>query len=601
PAKAPPRTLACKFCAQRKTKCDREVPCGKCLKAGVECIPGQPAPTRPRRRPVQELNIRLTKTEAKVEDLTAERDRWKELSMSVARGSTSSPEDWQPAGKLVQESGGVRFMDHPLISEIQDEVRAMRELVNELVLEDEPAMAPDDNADLILGPDTKENIGDLWPDSPFARILWNVYLERVNPLTKIIHVPTLKAYTDDHHFGRGGMTKNIQALFFAIFLMATISLNNDECRDVLRQPKKEILERFSKGVQLTLHRMNFLQNYDLATVQALVIYLISLQGRYDRHAAWIMNGVAIRIAQKLGLHRDGETMGLPPFETEMRRRIWWQIIMVDTKYAFFSGLGQSLLPRNWDTKAPKNLNDDDIVFGATEAFRDADGPTEMVFCLMTYKFAKFLVNTPGLERMLLAPRQLDSPGAPTEAEMSIYQQSCEQLRVELLQILDKWCNPAAGPVHRMAVDMRKFIVDKIQELITPPQLQKEWGHEIKTPEDNAFRIAVVTLEHDEQNYLSSSDKGFIWYSLSHFQMDIFSYMAVQLSKRTDGMLVERAWRQVEVVYTFHPELFNMSDRANRVVGQRILSAWEARADITQRRTGYAPPIPNYLLELQENL
>ena len=58
----------------------------------------------------------------------------------------------------------------------------------------------------------------------------------------------------------------------------------------------------------------------------------------------------------MGLHRDGELLGLKPFETEMRRRLWWQIIMLDSKYAILSGLSHTLLPRGWDTREPKNIS-----------------------------------------------------------------------------------------------------------------------------------------------------------------------------------------------------------------------------------------------------
>lgn len=75
----------------------------------------------------------------------------------------------------------------------------------------------------------------------------------------------------------------------------------------------------------------------------------------------------MRVAQKMGYHRDGELLGLSPFETEMRRRIWWQIIMQDAKNAMVSGLSHALLPLHWDTKSPQNVNDADLFPTATGA------------------------------------------------------------------------------------------------------------------------------------------------------------------------------------------------------------------------------------------
>jgi hypothetical protein len=46
-----------------------------------------------------------------------------------------------------------------------------------------------------------------------------------------------------------------------------------------------------------------------------------------------MTGVAVRLGQTMGLHRDGITLGLSPFETEMRRRLWWHLVHLDFRAA----------------------------------------------------------------------------------------------------------------------------------------------------------------------------------------------------------------------------------------------------------------------------
>lgn len=40
-------------------------------------------------------------------------------------------------------------------------------------------------------------------------------------------------------------------------------------------------------------------------------------------------GVVIRNAERGGLHRDGSILGLSPYETERRRRVWWQLQHLD--------------------------------------------------------------------------------------------------------------------------------------------------------------------------------------------------------------------------------------------------------------------------------
>lgn len=318
---------------------------------------------------------------------------------------------------------------------------------------------------------------------------------------------------------------------------------------------------------------------------------ISLQGRYNRHAAWILNGVVIRIAQKMGLHRDGEMLGLGPFECEMRRRLWWQVIMLDAKYAMMTGLNHSLLPRIWDTKEPKNLNDVDMFPSATEPFQDRDGPTEMIFVMITNKVARFLVETPGLEIMLMLA---EWSGAPSTAnpQLNEFRTVIARLGQDMLDMLNKYCDPTAGPVHEMAVEVKAQIIKKLSAFATSAKDQPEWGSEILDSNDNAFKLAICAMEHEQENCYASQDKGFLWHALLHFQLDVFIYLAGQLCHRLDGNLVDRAWKQVEVVYYFHPELYDTSNNKTYFMLARfILRAWSKREEMITRKTGHMPTTP----------
>ncbi|CRK13387.1 hypothetical protein BN1708_010785, partial [Verticillium longisporum] len=52
----------------------------------------------------------------------------------------------------------------------------------------------------------------------------------------------------------------------------------------------------------------------------------------------IDTGLVIRAAQSIGLHRDGKMLGLSPFESEIRRRLWWYIVCRDGRAAEDYGL-----------------------------------------------------------------------------------------------------------------------------------------------------------------------------------------------------------------------------------------------------------------------
>lgn len=162
----------------------------------------------------------------------------------------------------------------------------MRKIVDEEIACDEPtpmptdeaADTPDENAELIFGAieSPASNPEDLTPSASHIFLLWQIYLDRCNPLTKIIHVPTVQAFVLEAQSESPQLAKNVEALLFAIYLLATVSLRKTECREMLGMSRDKALARFSNGVRITLSRMGFLKTHDLITLQALVIYLVRL-------------------------------------------------------------------------------------------------------------------------------------------------------------------------------------------------------------------------------------------------------------------------------------------------------------------------------------
>jgi hypothetical protein len=287
----------------------------------------------------------------------------------------------------------------------------------------------------------------------------------------------------------------------------------------------------------------------------------------------------------------------------MRRRVWWQIIMMDAKYAIFSGMGQSLLPRGWDTKQPKNVNDADLFPSATEPVYDRDGPTEMIFCIIGYKAARFMVEYPGFEAMMLMHQlgNTNNPNAPGAAQVEQFKQTLRVLTADLVEAIDKYCDPSAGPLHEMAMGMKSHILEKMNQILKPPSEKPEWTTEVRTPQDNAFMIAVDATCHNIEHYNETKDKGFLWFSLNHFQPDLFVYLCGQLCLRTEGHLVEKAWEQVQKTFDYHPELYDTSVRTYNLLGQYILKAWRRREQVLIARTGQVPETPDYIIKMRRTM
>ncbi|KAI1810938.1 hypothetical protein GGS20DRAFT_579478 [Poronia punctata] len=567
-----------------------------CVLANVSCTPSTPAPPRKRRRPNQDLQQRLARCEELLSEYTTN-----SRTPSSAADTTSRDESWRPMGKLVIDDDGTKFTDSHLWASVYHEISSIREILEDDDTNDEyytpsDLRTPDHNAELILSECSDGNLEDLRPSPTQAFRLWQTFLERVNPLTKVIHVPSVQPKLVEATADPCSIPKNVEALLFSIYVVGVVALSEKECQQQLGCSKDEAYQRFSAGCRIALRRIGILKTYDIVILQALVLYLLSLAGRVDRHAAWILNGVTVRIAQKMGLHRDGELLGLPPFETEMRRRIWWQIILIDTYHALLSGLGQALLPRSWDTKRPSNLHDADLYPNMT-TLQPRDGPTDMIYCLVSYEMASMMADTPNLEAVILA-NETGSDTAPRE-EIEKGRQRIQELRDSVGDLLARYCDPSMGPIHELSEKMWPLVTAKCSMLICPAEDQPEWGTEIHNSVDNLFKISIASLEGDLTLYRTTKGRGpFLWFLLSHFQLEMMIYMAGQLSTRTSGKLVERAWAVIDEHYVFHEELFALSSKTHLALAIFVVRAWKAREKYVRETTGSAPIPPAYIVRLQ---
>ncbi|KND86384.1 putative transcriptional regulatory protein [Tolypocladium ophioglossoides CBS 100239] len=609
------RVLACAICQHRKVKCDRKDPCSNCIKANVPCTSSTPAPMRRRRRPNQDLRERLARCEelllqcAGTDGGPATQSAKGLLPLTPATNgapapeastsqltSDSSPQTSRPAGMMVQHEGGPRLMDCHIWASIYDELQSMRDIVETedgrdvSVLDHEDAI-PDSSADLLLsGDDPRIRVKDLQPDP-----------------VHIIHASTVQPYVMEAAADIGKVTLQNQALLFSIYTMAIVSLLDHDCVAMFEMSRHRALQKFTLGAKLSLIRFNFLKNYDMAALQALILFLWSLQGRFDRYRAWIISGIILRIAQKAGYHRDGKLLNLSPFETEMRRRIWWQIFVQDSTHAMASGLSPSLLPVNWDTKEPQNLNDADLFLNSTEPVHPRQGPTEMAFCLVLHRVYKLTAETTNFAGGTLTLGEAilgQTPDGKDTADgiqttLSKFRDATDELDRAIRDLEERYVNPEAGNAHVAALTIRPMLMKKLDGMV-PIQGRPGFGSEISIPEDNIFRTLLASLEHGCEAYEQMAAYRFEWSIKPHFRLDKFAALTGQLCHRLTGPLSDRGWKVVEKIYEQHPELFDMTQKQHFAQAQYTLKAWKAR-ETAIVQAGQIVERPAFIAQLQKAL
>lgn len=101
----------------------------------------------------------------------------------------------------------------------------------------------------------------------------------------------------------------------------------------------------------------------------------------------------------MGLHRDGPIFGINPLETEIRRRLWYEICLLDLRTAEEHGSDPGISTQSYDTKLPLNIEDTDILPNSAYPIIPRKGFTEMTFSLIRFEvldcFRIVVRSTPG--------------------------------------------------------------------------------------------------------------------------------------------------------------------------------------------------------------
>jgi hypothetical protein len=99
------------------------------------------------------------------------------------------------------------------------------------------------------------------------------------------------------------------------------------------------------------------------TVEALIIFVSATHSATpsDPFQLWLVLGVVLRIAMRMGYHREpSHYPAISPFEGEMRRRLWYLMFIYDVLTSFSVGLPAMMRQMQWDTRSPTNLADTDF-------------------------------------------------------------------------------------------------------------------------------------------------------------------------------------------------------------------------------------------------
>ncbi|KAF7563532.1 hypothetical protein G7046_g573 [Stylonectria norvegica] len=468
-------------------------------------------------------------------------------------------------GRLVLHDGGrsSRYINSGFWSKLNDEINNVRvemEAVSEAFnesgdnedLDQSPKddfTASSDHHSFLFGYRSADvDLTALHPLPSQGRFLWQVYLENVEPLLKLMHIPTMDKLILGMESHAENLTAGDEALLFAIYYAAVNSMGEGEVQTNFGVSQAQYVSQFRFALEQALARANLLNTSDIAVLQAFTLFLTMVKCHDDSKFCWTLTGICVRMAQALGLHRDGVQLGLPPFEVEMRRRLWWGIMNIDLRSAEEMGSDLIVSDKNFDTQLPSNINDADIDPSFTEFPLPQDGRTDTTVSLVRSEIC-------ALSRRLFTAMTELGPIGHEDIKRSLEER--EHMLVEVYdRIEEKFLKHAVttnDPLYWMAALVARIVMAKMGLIIYQPVLFPGTGPELSKEIRN--RLWLSTIEIVEHNYILNTDprcRQWRWLFQSYRQWAAIAYMLLEVSRRPWTATSERAWEAAQILGHDHP-------------------------------------------------
>ncbi|PVG02737.1 hypothetical protein CPB86DRAFT_780152 [Serendipita vermifera] len=389
-ATQPALNRACAECRRLKLKCDRNSPCGSCVRRGCPsiCPDGQLVAGKGSRyilSSTRELHDKIEALQARIKELEAALGQLQSKVASdthplLARSLKTTTDSLKAEEEIFQDSGSddeglVDTFGSLTIDTKGETVWYGSHAGSEFLIPRKETSSTTD-ADLDLPIDIiilsklfplNKNVHDA---EDIVRNLVRSYLPSRNVAyestfsvsSKLSWITSTLRWEEfcltifEPIYAPGNVPNDQQVAIF--FLSMALYVLGDPKRPMYHSDAHRYYHL--SRVSMSLGE-DILQSHSLYTIQYLQLFCtfnIIINDASGPNRAWGALGLAIRLAEMAGLHRDNEQWDKYPEQAERRRRIWWDLVLNETVYGFTMGRPRAMNPVHYNTKMPKDDEDE---------------------------------------------------------------------------------------------------------------------------------------------------------------------------------------------------------------------------------------------------
>jgi hypothetical protein len=302
-----------------------------------------------------------------------------------------------------------------------------------------------------------------------------------------------------------------------------------------------------------------------------------------------MLGVAIRIAQRMGIHSESALAKCTTLEAELRRRLWWSLVLFDTRISEMSDHKTATLAPTWDCKIPLNVNDSNLRPEMKEPPVVQGKSTDALFAVVRSELGEFVRDTmfyldftsPALKPIF---KTVQHGLIPEVTELATLEKRIEDKYLE-------FCDPE-NPLHFMTIWWTRAYLAKCRLLEHHSRYSSSSVHQTEVQRDAAISHALRMLECDTRLRSSHLTKRFLWLVHLHFPFPAYIQIVQDLRRRPGSEQAEQAWEVMSDNYEAW-FIFVYKDSESpffKIFNKIVLQAWEAReAAFSQSGEAMMPP------------
>lgn len=268
----------------------------------------------------------------------------------------------------------------------------------------------------------------------------------------------------------------------------------------------------------------------------------------------------------------------------MRRRLWWQILILDVHASEDRGSDPMIHGVTFNTKWPSNVNDEDLDLESMYPVTPRIGFTGMTFCVLNHEMWRFnhqyniiAPGFPGIEPGHSQPASFDE-------KVSVLSNFEQHLEKEYLVHLDT-SNPLAwitSVVTRLI--LKRFWLSAYH----PLRHEQRATHYEGLTRENLLLTTVEVMEYAHVLENEPTTARFEWFLKSWVQWHALAVALAELCVQNQGQLVQRAWNIIDTVFEpwaahiadsrrgmlWRPiQKLNAKARRNRLAGSMIVDSF----------------------------